>query len=79
MEDHNTVKSFKKPYGLYEKFEDIIEVIRSHKSKNDRQHKGQMVMFYLFYFCAIYRNELIDRITHILIEYLPATIKTTPI
>jgi hypothetical protein len=42
MEDHNIEKSFKKPYGLYEKFEDIIEVIRSHNSKNDREHKGQM-------------------------------------
>ena len=37
MEDHSTVKSFKKPYGLYEKFEDTIGVIRSHQSKNDSQ------------------------------------------
>jgi hypothetical protein len=37
MEDHSTVKSFKKPYGLNEKFKDTIGVIRSHKSKNVRQ------------------------------------------
>ena len=42
MEDHNTEKSFKKPYGLNEKIEVTIGTIRSHKSKNDRQHNGQM-------------------------------------
>ena len=42
MEDNKTEKSFKKTCGLYEKIEVTIGIIRSHKSKNDRQHRGQM-------------------------------------